>query len=323
MLSACTTSPPLPSAGTQTPAATASTGTAESPPSAEAATPTGAPQPSTTAAPPTDQQPAAPSGQTIPPRTALDPELVAPSSLTVCLALLGAPAASVNRDNQPVGYNVAFASEIASRFGLTPVIQQANFGELMSMVQSHVCDISVSSQNITADRSAQVNLVPYTQAKGGFPVVVGIHNPRRIDTLDDLCGLAVSAATGSTSVDQVNGTGEFAGRGLNAQCEADEKPGIDLHTFPTELAAVQALLDLGVVAYLGNANFAEQYPDALERSTAVLPPARQGIAVALDHPALTAGVTAALSAMITDGTYLQILRQYLPSKDVDNFSIIE
>jgi polar amino acid transport system substrate-binding protein len=323
-LGACTSSPPLPSAGTQTQDATTPAATTSGPStSTETISGTASPQPSNSAAPPTAEQPSTLPTLTIPPPDAIGAELVAPGSLTVCLALLGAPASSLNSDSQPVGYNVAFADEIASRLALTPVIQQPNFSELISMVQSHACDISVSSQNITAERSTQVNLIPYTQAKLGFPVVVGINNPKKISTLDDLCGEAASAAAGSTAVDQINGTGDFVGRGLNAACEANGKGDIDLHTYPSELAAVQALLDLSVVAYLGNANFVDQYPDALERSTAVLPAARQAIAVALDHPSLTAGVGAALGAMISDGTYLHILRQYLPGKDVDNFSIIE
>jgi polar amino acid transport system substrate-binding protein len=326
VLAACTSSPPLPSAGTQTESATDSTatppGTAPSSSALDGTPASSTPASSTSTPTPTDQQPPTTPAPTMPAPDAIGTELVAPGSLTICLALLGAPASALNGDGQPVGYNVAFANELASRLSLTPVIQTPNFSEVISMVQSHACDISVSSQNITAGRSAQVNLIPYTQAKLGFPVVVGAHNPQKIDALDDLCGLAVSAAAGSTAVDQVEGTGDFTGRGLNAACEAGAKGDIDLHTYPSELAAVQALLDLSVVAYLGNANFVDQYPDALERSTAVLPAARQGIAVALDHPELTAGVWAALDAMISDGTYLQILRQYLPAKDVDNFSII-
>src|SRR3954469_13121344 len=324
----CTSSPPLPSAGTQTTGPSASDAAGPSLSNViVSAEPNGQPSvspsshPSVTGEP--SPTPAITPVPTMPPEAAIAGELSVPGSLTACLALLGAPAASINDAKQPVGYNVAFANEIAARLSLTPVIQQPNFGELISMVQSHACDISVSSQNITADRSGQVNLVPYTQAKLGFPVVVAINNPKYINTLDDLCGQVVSAAAGSTAIDEINGTGDFTGRGLNAACEAKSRPNIALLTYPTERDAVQALLDDAVAAYLGNANFVAQYPRALEKSSAVLPAARQGIAVASDHPALTTGVEAALGAMISDGTYLKILRQYLPSRDVDNFSIID
>ena len=93
-------------------------------------------------------------------------------------------------------------------------------------------------------------------------------NPKKIGAPSDLCGLAVSAAAGTTSVDQVTGAGDFSGRGLNDACLQSGKNEIDLHTYATELDAVQALLDATVVAYLGNANFVSQYPDLIEDSPA-------------------------------------------------------
>jgi len=241
----------------------------------------------------------------------------------VCLALVGAPAASLDKDGQPYGYNPAFATEIASRLNVEPMIQQQSFDELMSMIQTHACDISVSSQNITSDRSAQVNLIPYTQSKAGFPVVVAAGNPKSIASLTDLCAQKVSAAKGTTNVDAVNGVGQYQGDGINFSCEQANVPGVQLLTYDTELDAVQALLDGTVVDYLGNSNYVSQYPDLIQESSATLPSSEQGIGVALDHPALTAAVNAAMSEMISDGTYLQILRQYLPAQSVDNFSIIE
>ncbi len=221
-----------------------------------------------------------------------------------------------------MGYNIAFANELAARIGLEPAIVQSDFNELLAMVQAHDCDASVASQNITADRSSQISLIPYTQAKQGFPVVVQVRNPQKIKNLLGLCGLEVSAATGTTNVDQVQGTGDFVDSGLNAGCAAADKDQIHLRTYPSEQDAVQALLDGTVVAYLGNSNVVVDYPNEIETSSAELPGLSQGIGVALDHPALNAGLRAALGEMISDGTYLQILGQYLPSQSVDNFSII-
>jgi len=260
---------------------------------------------------------------TIPPADAISAEIAKPGSLTVCLALMGAPASSLDNDGKVDGYNVAFASAIATRLGLDPVIQQTVFGEIPRDLAAHSCDISVSSQNITADRLAQMNLVPYTQAKQGFPVVVAAGNPTDIESLNDMCGKKVSAAAGTTNVDAVNGTGQYTGKGINGACQAAGLPQVDLRSYDTELDAVQALLDGTVVAYLGNANYVGQYPKLLQTSAANLPSAEQGIAVAIDHPVLTTAVEAALGAMIQDGTYLTLLSQYLSPDSVDNISIID
>jgi ABC-type amino acid transport substrate-binding protein len=226
----------------------------------------------------------------------------------------------VDADGRFVGYNAAFANELASRLDLTPVIQRTDFAQLISSIQSHACDVSVSSQNVTAERSSQMNLIAYTQSKLGSRVLVRTGNPRSIGELSDLCGKSVATANGSTAVDAV----QDPVSGINVGCLEDKRADVDLQTFASEQDAVQALLDGAVDAYLGNSNFVFQYPNLLEKSAATLPPARQGIAVALDHPALTAAVNAVLAAMITDGTYLALLRQYLPSEeDVNNFSIVE
>lgn len=261
----------------------------------------------------------------MPPSDAYKAELVDPKSVTACVALVGAPAASLDSNNDVSGYNVAFAEEIAHRLNLKSVIRDAQFDELITMLQSHECDIAISSQNITADRSAQTNLVPYTQSKLGFPVVVAAGNPSNVNALTDLCGLTVSAAEGTTNVDVVNGTGDFAGRGLNTDCTAAARPPIVLRTYNSELNALHALINGEASAYLGNSNFASdpEFKNLVQTTTATLPGSRQGIGVALDHPNLTTAVQAALGAMIKDGTYLQILGEYIASQSVDNFSIIE
>ena len=54
-------------------------------------------------------------------------------------------------------------------------MQQPLFEDLIEQVSSHACDISVSSQNITSARSAEVSFVPYTRSSQ--PVVVEVGNP--------------------------------------------------------------------------------------------------------------------------------------------------
>ena len=99
---------------------------------------------------------------------------------------------------------------------------------------------------------------------------------------------------------------------------------IDLRTFDTEGEAITALLDGTVSAYLGNPSYAMEYPTQIWQSEAKLPPARQGITIARDHPLLLTAIQAALYAMIVDGTYRGILVQHLPNDaSVKVVSIVE
>jgi polar amino acid transport system substrate-binding protein len=245
-----------------------------------------------------------------------------PGVLTACVSTVGSPAAGLTEEGQLDGYNVAFANELATRLGLQIDIQQPLFEDLIDQISGHACDVSVSSQNISTSRAEQVTFVPYTRSRQ--PVLVEIGNPESIFTLQDLCGLPVSATTGTTHVDLVEGVGDYVGQGLNDQCTTAGSQPIDLRTFQTELEAVTALLDGEVIAYLGNPSFVFDFADRIIYSPASLPPAQQGIAIAQDHPNLVAAVESALSDMISDGVYRGILVQYLPNEaSVDAVSIEE
>jgi polar amino acid transport system substrate-binding protein len=296
------------------------------------ATPTAFPQPSATetsagrvtatATPGPTPSPTQTPIPTMLPATELEAELIRPGSLTTCISVVGAVAAGLDEDGQLVGYNVDFAEAIADRLGLTLRTREPLFDALIDLIREHECDIAVSSQNITASRQELIDFVPYTESIQ--PVLVALGNPLPIDELGDLCGKRVSATEGTTHVDLVNGTGDYIGQGLNDQCSAEGRAPIELQAFETESHAATALLTGDVVAYLGNPTFAFEFPNRIEYSPATLPPARQGITIAKDRPAIHAAIAATLSAMMSDGSYEAILRDHLPDEEsVDRVSVLE
>ena len=320
LLAACTSAPPPVQSPTAAPSPTAAASTPGS-----SASPVGSPatslEPSASPSPSTSNgASASPSQSALP--SGLEAQLVTPGTLTTCVSIVGLPAAGLTEEGRLDGYNVAFATEIAARLGLDLVILQPLFEDLIDQVTSNECDVAISSLNMTAVRSTQVSFVPYTRSTQ--PVVVTSGNPESILTLADLCGLAVSAAAGTTHVDLVEGLGDYSGQGLSERCTSAGDQPIDLQTFQTELEAVTKLLEGDVVAYLGNPNFVFDFPDQLQYAEASLPPARQGMAVALDRPSVLEAVETTFQSMIDDGVYRGILLQYLPNQaSVDAVSILE
>ena len=155
-------------------------------------------QPSGTPTPTSPPQSAPPSllltpGPTMPAASDVAAELNTSGALTACLAVMGAPAAGLDEGGQLVGYNVSFAEELSRRLHLRLEIRSPLFDDLITTVEAHDCDVSVSSQNITAAREQRVAFVAYT--KSIQPVLVAAGNPTGIATLDDLCGKQVSATT--------------------------------------------------------------------------------------------------------------------------------
>lgn len=243
------------------------------------------------------------------PTRPIEAELVAPDRLTVCTALLGALAAAQDSSGELSGYNVDIARALAGKLELEPELAVTPFADLIDQVEAHACDISVSSQNITAGRLARIELVPYSRASQRVLVAKG--NPAQVTDLGGLCGLLVSTTEGSIFADMVEGTGDFNGRGLSQSCLASGRLPVEVHKFADQQGAVQALLDGEVSAHLGNPNYVYDHPDQLSQSPATLPASRQGIGVAKDHPQLRVSVESALAALIADGTYHDILLEYL------------
>jgi len=193
--------------------------------------------------------------------------------------------------------------------GLEADLRETSFPELLAAVDEHACDASISSQNIVSERLERIDFVPYTRA--GQRVLVAAGNPRDVFGLEELCGLRVSAGEGTTHVDLVAGTGDFAGQGLSELCAQLGRAPIELETFPAEDEAVAALMAGAVDAHLGNPNYVFEHPQGLELSLATLPAARQGIGVAKDRPSIRQAVEEALEAMIADGTYHEVLLDHL------------
>jgi len=244
-----------------------------------------------------------------------DAELIFPGKLIICSDLPYPPQEFFDDQGNPIGSDVEIGQEIATRLGLTPEIQNSVFDTIIAALTGGKCDIIISAQNITADRTKQVNMVPFYQAGQSFVVAKG--NAVGIKTQDDLCGKKIAAETGTTEVDYLKGTGDYKGQGLSAACTTAGKPAIDLKQFEKDSDAILALASGAVDAYFADypvaANYANSRPDAFEVSPIPqLAPALVGISVANDagHKGLEKAVQTALISMINDGSYVAILQKY-------------
>ena len=272
-------------------------GTAPSPsPDAATTQPTPAASPS-----PGPSAPASPAGSD------LEAELVTPGRLTYCANLRPGRMGYLDDSGKPAGVNIDLAQGIAMRLGLEAEILETPFEALISAVSGGLCDMSISSQHITATRLEQIDMLPYTQ--GIQHVVVQAGNPAGILQLTDLCGKVLAVQTGSTHVDLVLGRGDHSGAGIDRDCAAAGQPDVDLRVFDDDNDAIEALASGSADAYIGSDFITTDRPTEFDLATA-LPPIRNGIGLPKGHPALQGAVGGALQAMIADGTYLAILERF-------------
>jgi polar amino acid transport system substrate-binding protein len=226
--------------------------------------------------------------------------------LVICSDIPYPPLEYFDPNSNPIGSDIEIGQEIAKRLGLTAVINNTVFDTIIPALIGNKCDIIISDQNITADRVKQVDMIPYFEAGQSFVVAVG--NPAGINTTDDLCGKKVGAETGTTEVD-------YLAKTLSPGCTKKGKPAITSKSFGKDSDALLALQSGQVDAYFADtppaAYYTIQHPDQFVLAPIPpLAPAFAGISVLKSNTGLRDAVQQALLSMVSDRTYLTILKKY-------------
>jgi polar amino acid transport system substrate-binding protein len=260
-----------------------------------------------------------PSVASVAPSAAASPSAAAPSviplpsgstafdgKLVICSDIPYPPLEYFDANANPIGSDIEIGQEIAKRLGATAVIQNSVYDTIIPALIGGKCDIIISDQNITPERVKQVDMIPYFKAGQSFVVAVG--NPAGINTTDDLCGKKVGAETGTTEVDYIAKT-------LSPACVSKGKPAIVAKTFGKDSDALLALQAGQVDSYFADtppaAYYTIQHPDQFVLAPVPpLAPIIVGISVLKSNPGLRDAVQQALLSMVSDGTYLAILKKY-------------
>jgi polar amino acid transport system substrate-binding protein len=243
--------------------------------------------------------------------------------LLICTDFPYPPQEMFDENGNPAGMDVEIGNEIANRLGLKVQYVNSVFDSIILAVTGGKCDIIISAMNVTADRSKQISQIPYFQAGQSFVTLKG--NPNKINTPMDLCGKSAAAESGTTEADYLQGTGDYAGKGLTQACVAAGKQPINVIVAAKDTDALQQLQSGKVVVYSADspvaAYYTVQHPDlfALAAGGQVLEPALEGIGVPCGTATdctnaplspVGAAVKAALASMMADGTYLKILTKW-------------
>jgi len=269
--------------------------------------------------PPTVAPTAAPPTPT--PVASVDPTLLAQKGkLLICSDLPYPPMEFFDQNGNPTGSDIEMGTEIANRLGLQVQIVNSVFDTIIAAVTSGKCDIIISDQNITAERQKQVSMIPYFQA--GQSMLAAKGNPMNINTPTDLCGQSVAAESGTTEVDYLQGTGDYKGKGLPADCAAAGKKAPTVVVTQKDTDALQQLQASKVAVYFADtpvaAYYVVQHPDQFQLVGQVVDPAMVGISVPCGQADCTnapltplgQAVQTALKSMMADGTYAKILDKW-------------
>jgi polar amino acid transport system substrate-binding protein len=234
---------------------------------------------------------------------AVPDEIAGKGTLVVATDPTYAPNEFVERGGTDiVGMDVDLAEAIGEKLGLDVEIQKATFDAIIPGLAARRYDLGMSSFTDTREREATVDFVTYFRAGTSYYKRRGAED---IQSIEDLCGKKVAVEKGTTQATDV--------QAQSRRCETAGEDAADLQVYPDQNGANLAIqsgraeygmADSPVADYI-----VKQSNGMFESTGEPYGVAPYGIAMPKDS-GLQEPVLQAVRALIRDGTYLSILRQW-------------
>lgn len=211
------------------------------------------------------------------------------------------PMAFIAEDELTIaGADVDLGNAIAAKLGLEGQWINAAFPTLLPSVAEGEYPAAMSALTITPQRLEQVTMVSYLLTGTSWATLPG--NPTGLDPTSP-CGAVVAVQTATVQDDKLSE--------LSAACQEQGQEPVqklgyalesDVYRAVIEGSAEALVADTPVVAYA-----VSESDGAVEVVGEVSDPAEYGVAVGLSETELAALIAEALTELIADGTYEQIL----------------
>ncbi|WP_370874984.1 transporter substrate-binding domain-containing protein [Cytobacillus purgationiresistens] len=202
------------------------------------------------------------------------------------------PFSVMNDDGTMSGFDIEVGEAVAAELGLEPVQHQFKFGGIVEGVKSGRFDAAVASHTITKERLEAVNFsIPYYYS--GPQIYVRPDSD--VETLDDLSGLEVAVAKGTTYAETA-------------------APVTDNITFyDSDVVALEALANGKHDAVITDfVTGKEAIGSGIKiEGKELLGKSEQAIAIAKENEALLKEINAALEKLHENGTLTEISKKYI------------
>ncbi len=233
----------------------------------------------------------------------LPADVTASKTLTFCSAINLPPMEFFSPSQQPVGVDIELGDALAKRLGVTAKWINMPFAGLVPALLAGHCDAIMSQLFIKPARLKVIDEIPYMYSQEGFILKAGAP---KLSGPQALSGEKAATVTGTTATDLLNQA--------NAALSAAGKKPVTIVMFPENAPALQQV-QFGQVAAYGVAYetalyYANLQPSQFELGGAPYFKILTGIGVSKEQPGLKARLTAALHAMMQDGSYAAIYKKW-------------
>ncbi|KUO04272.1 ABC transporter substrate-binding protein [Streptomyces caeruleatus] len=216
-----------------------------------------------------------------------------------------------------VGVDPDIAAALGKKLGVEFQFTSGSFDNLITSLNSGRYDVAMSSITDTPERQEGLNdkgdklgpgvdFVDYFVA--GTAVYVQKGNPKKINSIEDLCGQTAAVQRGTTY--------EKALQTQSKACTDGGKKKIDIESFENDTEAQTRVKSGGAVAGVNDYPVAVDLSRKADGGNAFEVVGKQvaaepfGIAVNKDNKQLSAALEEAVNAIIEDGTYKKILEKW-------------
>jgi len=204
-----------------------------------------------------------------------------------------------------IGMDVDLGNAIAAKLGVKANFQNVTFDAIIPALAGGKYDLGMSSFTDNKDREKTVDFVTYFSA--GESLIVAKGNPKGVTGPDlTLCGLTVAVEKGTTEESEVPDLSKKctdAGKKAVTALSTDDQNGANLALQSGRAQVVSA--DSPVAEYA-----VKQSNGAFEIAGKSYETAPYGIAIPKNDGQLAQAIQQALTQLISDGTYKQILEKW-------------
>jgi polar amino acid transport system substrate-binding protein len=213
------------------------------------------------------------------------------------------PYETVADDGSFEGIDVEIADAIAQKLGLTLVVDDMDFGPVITSVQSGKEDIAMAGLTVTDERKENVD---FTDSYATGVQVVIVPEDSDITSIDDLEGKMIGCQESTTGYIYCSDTPENGGYGEE-----------NVTAYPNGATAVQALISGKVDCVVIDSQPAQEFVkqnEGLKILDTEFVSEDYAIGISKDNTALRDAVNSALQELIADGTVQSIIDKYISAE---------
>lgn len=250
---------------------------------------------------PVEKAPVEPAGSAA--ETAGDFTTVTEGELHMATNAAFPPYEMIADDGSFEGIDVEIAGVIAEKLGLTLVVDDMDFGSILTAVQAGKSDMAMAGLTVTDERKENVD---FTDSYATGVQVVIVPEDSDIASIDDLTGKQIGCQESTTGYIYCSDTPENGGYGEE-----------NVTAYPNGANAVQALLSGKVDCVVIDSQPAQEFVkqnEGLKILDTEFVTEDYAIGVSKENTALRDAVNNVLKELIADGTVQSILDKYISAE---------